>query len=318
MKKVKSMQMFRKPTKQIAQGDRAGICVTQFDPKKMERGVVCTPGFLPTLYGGVVRVNNIPYYKGRCVNKAKFHITVGHETVMGKLQFFGCPPENKEGEVSSEQFNVDTEYSFHEELHVKKKVSASEEQSTDNQQQFVIVEFDHPIVGRADSLIIGSRLDTDINLNACRLAFHGRIVMPFLVKEYAVSSLPLIKIFKWKQKEGTVERMSDAYTVIVKSLFKKETNLALFTNMKVTLSTGEQGLIEGSFGQSGKIKVRVPNGLNETTMERLSTTKKGKNKQVSTADSAAGSGSSETKEPIKVLLEFKKFIYDISHKMVQS
>ncbi len=84
-KKVKSMQMFREsvqsakqvligpftpiPTLSVLhmhththtrththttvhpQGDRVGICVTQFDPKQVERCLVCSPGCLPTLYG---------------------------------------------------------------------------------------------------------------------------------------------------------------------------------------------------------------------------------------------------------------------------
>lgn len=32
-RKVKSMQMFKQPVKQITQGDRAGVCVTQLDAK---------------------------------------------------------------------------------------------------------------------------------------------------------------------------------------------------------------------------------------------------------------------------------------------
>lgn len=52
--------------------------------------------------------------------------------------------------------------------------------------------------------------------------------------------------------------MTDDYTVIGKNLFKKETNLQLFVGLKVTLSSGETGVIEGSFGQSGKIKIRIP------------------------------------------------------------
>ena len=36
------------------QGDRVGICVTQFDPKQVERCVVASPGYLPTLLGGSV------------------------------------------------------------------------------------------------------------------------------------------------------------------------------------------------------------------------------------------------------------------------
>ena len=41
MRKVKSMQMFRKPIHRAIQGDRIGICVTQFDPDKLERGLIC-------------------------------------------------------------------------------------------------------------------------------------------------------------------------------------------------------------------------------------------------------------------------------------
>lgn len=53
-------------------------------------------------------------------------------------------------------------------------------------------------------------------------------------------------------------QVTDDYTVIGRNLFKKETNLQLFVGLKVTLSTGEMGSIEGGFGQSGKIKIRIP------------------------------------------------------------
>lgn len=46
--------------------------------------------------------------------------------------------------------------------------------------------------------------------------------------------------------------------MIGRNLFKKETNLQLFVGLKVTLSTGESGVIEGGFGQSGKFKIRIP------------------------------------------------------------
>ena len=56
-KKVKSMQIFRQPVQRASQGDRVGICVTQFDPKQVERCLVCSPGHLPTLYGRSTVVN---------------------------------------------------------------------------------------------------------------------------------------------------------------------------------------------------------------------------------------------------------------------
>ena len=64
-------------------------------------------------------------------------------------------------------------------------------------------------------------------------------------------------MFKTKVREGIVERMVDAYNVICKNLFKKETKLDVFLGLKVKLSTGEYGIIEGMFGQSGKTKIRI-------------------------------------------------------------
>ena len=72
-----------------------------------------------------------------------------------------------------------------------------------------------------------------------------------------------LQVFKIKFREGQVERVTDAYSVICKNLFKKETNIQAFTNLKVTLTSGHRGIIEGGFGQSGKVKVRIPgNGKN--------------------------------------------------------
>ena len=119
---------------------------------------------------------------------------------------------------------------------------------------------------------IGSKLDTDIHLNQCRIAFHGRALHLFANKDFkdtSVSSLKAaeaqantyqlahLRVYKQKAKEGVVERMQDEMTVIGKALFKKETNMELFNGLRVTLSTGEAGVIEGSFGQSGKFKVRI-------------------------------------------------------------
>lgn len=42
-KKVKSMQMFRKPVNVARQGDRVGICVGQLDSNLIERGLAATP-----------------------------------------------------------------------------------------------------------------------------------------------------------------------------------------------------------------------------------------------------------------------------------
>ena len=56
-KKVKSLQMFRRPVERAVQGDRLGVCVTQFDPRTLERGLVAAVGYLPTIPACVVRLH---------------------------------------------------------------------------------------------------------------------------------------------------------------------------------------------------------------------------------------------------------------------
>ena len=109
--------------------------------------------------------------------------------------------------------------------------------------------------------VLGSKLDSDIHKNICRLAFDGRLVHSFHIKDYQSTELQKLKIFKVKQKQGVVERLANDCEVVCKNMFKKETNIHLFTGMKVKLSTGETGIIDGPFGQSGKFKVRLKGTL---------------------------------------------------------
>lgn len=314
-KKVKSIQMFRKPVSMAMQGDRVGVCVTQFDPKLLERGVVCTPGSLRTLYAGVISVRKIGYFKGSLSTRAKLHITVGHETVMAKVSFFGLPPGSANSEPSSLEtpFDFDREYFYQHEY-----VSGQGEGSTGvDPEQWALLEFERPVTCPSLCLVIGSKLDTDIHANACRLAFQGRLLQGFEEKNYTETGLPRLRIYKTKQKEGQVERVTDDYTVIGRSLFKKETNLQLFVGLKVTLSTGESGVIEGGFGQSGKFKIRIQEGLLPETKQLLnsSTKKKGKSGAKGPAGEEEPRGESQ---PVSIHLNFKRYVFDPHKKMVQS
>ena len=89
-RKVKSMQMFHAPVTSIRQGDRAGICVTNLDAALVERGLVASPGTVPTLQGAIALVRKIRFFKGACASQTKFHVTVGHTTVMASVVFFGA------------------------------------------------------------------------------------------------------------------------------------------------------------------------------------------------------------------------------------
>ncbi|KAM6928351.1 selenocysteine-specific elongation factor isoform 1-T1 [Xenentodon cancila] len=318
-KKIKSVQMFRKPVSGAMQGDRVGVCVTQFDPKLLERGVVCTPGSLRTLFAAIISVRKIGYFKGSLATRAKFHITVGHETVMARVTFFGLPSSDSKpppSELCSLEtpFTFDTEY-FYQDGYVTEQGEGS---SGPDPAQWALLEFERPVTCPALCLVIGSKLDTDIHANACRLAFQGRLLQGFEDKNYTETALPRLRIFKTKQKEGQVERVTDDYTVIGRSLFKKETNLQLFVGLKVTLSTGESGVIEGGFGQSGKFKIRIPDGLLPETKKLLSSTSKKKGKSGSKGEPANEEEPKADSQPVSIHLHFKRFVFDPHKKMVQS
>jgi selenocysteine-specific elongation factor len=259
------MQIFRKPVEQAIQGDRVGICVTNFDSKQIERGIAASPDYVQSVFAVIIDVTKIRHYKGQIETGSRFHISIGHETVVGKVDLFG---EIDAVGVNAKEFDFNKDYAYLDHYQDAKDEAAAGEADAANKKfevkrHFALIDFadthvEHAVLCTMNSLVIGSKLDTDIHLNQCRIAFSGRVLHAFTHKDYHVSAeIRKLKIFKEKSKEGTVERMQDIYTVIGKSLFKKETNIDLFTGLKVNLSTGEQGVIEGNFGQSGKFKVRI-------------------------------------------------------------
>ncbi|XP_066859561.1 selenocysteine-specific elongation factor isoform X3 [Anser cygnoides] len=266
-KKVKSMQMFHTPVTYAMQGDRVGICVTQFDPKLLERGLICTPESLHTIHAAIISLKKIQYFRGALQTKAKFHITVGHETVMGRVMFFSPAPADFSEEIQENVFDFEKDYLYQEEYLSKDSKSSEENKENDQsevqlpRQQWALLEFEKPVTCPKLCLVIGSKLDTDIHANTCRLAFHGVLLQGMEDKNYVETFLPKLKVYKLKHKEGQVERVMDDYSVIGRSLFKKETNIQIFVGLKIKLSTGEDGIIDGGFGQSGKFKIRIP-GIN--------------------------------------------------------
>jgi len=101
--------------------------------------------------------------------------------------------------------------------------------------------------------------------------------------------------------------MASPCEVIGKNLFKKETNIQLFLNLKVSLSTGEIGIIESSFGQSGKVKIRFMENLKEETQSLLSSSGSKKKKPLD-----------EKTELVRIILSFKRYIYDPHKKIIQN
>ena len=287
-RKVKSMQVFHKSVEKVSAGDRAGICVTQFDAKLLERGLVYTGDAIQMVHALIIDLHKVPYYKGSVTSKTKYHISVGHETVLGRLTFFSAPSKEEGGE-----FSFENRYQFEESFPEEK----------DNSGVFALLELENVVQCVPGSMVIISRLDMDINSPTCRLAFWGRIQHSITSPTYiSDDSLSALKVYKTKEREGIAERMNDEYTVIVKDLFKKETDIDLFTHLRVQLSTGESGVIEGSFGNSGKCKVNVPEGLGDAAKDLLDKKKK--------KDTAGG-------ERVTVKLTFKRFLFDKKKQMLQ-
>lgn len=88
-KKVRSLQMFRQPVQEAIQGDRVAMCVAALDAKELERGIVLGEKFpVPMLDAAVCVVDKINYFKSTVTTKSKFHVTLGHQTVMATAHFF--------------------------------------------------------------------------------------------------------------------------------------------------------------------------------------------------------------------------------------
>ena len=73
-----------------------------------------------------------------------------------------------------------------------------------------------------------------------------------------------LQIIKEKIKVGKVDKVVDQSNLHIRDLFSKETNLKVFNGLKVVLTeTGQSGKIEGTFGKSGKIKVKLDEPIAE-------------------------------------------------------
>lgn len=201
VKKVKSMQSFRVPVEKVQKGDRVGICVAKLDPKDLERGLVCAPGKTNQFTVALAKVSRIRHYKNEIMGNVKYHITIGHQTVLGSCIFFyNIPEESKFSEddtieeeskfgfygkpstsVKAEvEFVYNTYHKYSDKLPrraTKPGVPPKSDILPMNAHIYALITFDAPIICvPPNSLFIGSRLDAEIEKNECRLAFNGTIL----------------------------------------------------------------------------------------------------------------------------------------------
>uniref|UniRef100_A0A182RDF9 Selenocysteine-specific elongation factor n=1 Tax=Anopheles funestus TaxID=62324 RepID=A0A182RDF9_ANOFN len=273
-RKVKSIQMFRKSYQTIRQGDRAGICITQFDPKSLERGILCASNYVHCVYAAIVRLNCVKYYKRPIKSKAKFHITCGYETVVATILLFTAEVET---------FSYAHQYEYLEEIATDRDASGN---------VFALLEFETPVLAPQNALIIGSKLDSDVHAADCRIAFSGQLAQVIRDSKYTETVLPELQIYKHKAKTGSIQRVVSETELIAVGLFKKSANnRQAFVGLGISLSSGESGIIQDTFGASGKVKLHFPEPVAADVLKRI-----------------AQKGPSPDGE-VKVELRFKKFLF---------
>lgn len=292
IKKVKSIQMFRKPMQMAKQGDRIGICITQFDPTQLERGIIAQPNYVQTIKVAIIRLNVIKYYKGVIASKCKFHISLGHETVMAQITLFSATTAT--AAVVQEKFDSNLDYEYLPEIVNSDDLSSQSDSIAKT--IFALLEFERTIPVQPNALVIGSKFDMDASSNHCRLAFWSNL--DDSIADTSNILLGRLEIFKAKSKCGIVQRIVNANEIIVDHLFSKESNRHLFIGMRVQIELPMQilGIIECTFGSTTKVKVRLNTELSSNDIELL----KQKNNNV------------------KVMLNFRKYLHQSrNQKIVQ-
>jgi len=277
-KKVKNIQIFREKSATAKCGDRAAICVTQFDAKKVERGLISKPGAVKSHTSVIVEIERVKIFKDRVASNQKFQLTCGHQLSSCKVTLFRPRDPALKVSLESQSFLLDNIFEFVDEM------------AQTDARSLALLEFDRPLYFLPSGLMIGSRLELDSNVvTTCRIAFSAQLAAASFFDRQR------LKVVKLKSKSGTVERLHDPNTLIVKNLFKKETNFDLFNRLAVELSTGELATIDGTFGTTGKVKITNSSGFSDSTQNATRKAKKGE--------------TAEKKEPITVKLNFYKNIF---------
>ncbi len=246
-RKVKSMQMFHKNVKLAKQGDRLGMCVTNLDATTIERGIAVEPGSVLLLRSVLCLVKKIRFFKGICKSNTKYHVSIGHTTVIANAIFFGgkeireklesekkddgskCTSDTSTDGIQSlsttyqhgfPSISFDWSDEFqHQDALIAKDGEVDDGVSSaisygNEAVQWAYLQFSTPVFCPIHSLVIGSRLDTDTreDLNSsknCRLAFYGPIKHGLQQDGALHKSCDDINIYSMKEKDATIFKLTD-------------------------------------------------------------------------------------------------------------
>ena len=363
-RRVKSMQMFKKPVQVAYKGDRIGMCVPQFDSKEMERGLCCAPGAgVVSITSAILAVKKVRFHKLDVEQGSKYHITVGHTTVMGTMRFFSCATaalaERLGANADPLFFDPKMEYDYLENLpeescanYVPPAEGAVEGEpavAVDGSTScFAVVLLEQPVTCQVGVTVIASKLDTDIHVHQCRLAVQGRLLTSLGAIASALqgpdkaaggaatdpNSAPNtadlwrgLNVIRRKTKTLPIDRIIDANNCIAKSIVKEGPEATKFVGLKVHLVppaagetataaiAGEAGVIEGTFGKSGKLKIRFQNPVFATVLPAEGGKKKSKSKEED-ADGDGG-GNALADKVGTITLHLKKYPYALHSRLAQ-
>eukprot|EP00020_Sapocribrum_chincoteaguense_P008114 CAMPEP_0170756352 /NCGR_PEP_ID=MMETSP0437-20130122/13982_1 /TAXON_ID=0 /ORGANISM="Sexangularia sp." /LENGTH=536 /DNA_ID=CAMNT_0011095535 /DNA_START=90 /DNA_END=1700 /DNA_ORIENTATION=- len=250
-RRVRSLQVFRQSVAHASVGDRLGLCVSQMDPSMLERGLIAAPDSVPSATAIFARVGRIRFHKLDVSTRRAYHVTLGHTTVMATPYFLrradNTPPDWATFSLPSPQL-TDAEYRLLDLL------PEGEEET------LVLLELAERIAVPPGALVIGARLDLDAAGTACRLAFTGHP----LVSTTLDTALAAINVTTPKEYVGTIDRFSDTQrtAAIVKGLSAKGRDPSFLVGRTVVHEpSGAIGIVDGPFGQSGKMKVTFRKGI---------------------------------------------------------
>mmetsp|Transcript_6650 Transcript_6650/g.20134 ORF Transcript_6650/g.20134 Transcript_6650/m.20134 type:complete len:539 (+) Transcript_6650:91-1707(+) len=263
-RKVRSIQSFHKSVERATRGDRIGIAVDTTKDLQTERFYAVSPPGLSVYAKAVLgNIASVTYYSGTIKSQERFHLHIGHDVVPVQVHLYSLAEQELDGGQITD---------------FKAREFMSEIDLSDcdkNRKYFAVFEFEtaaRALCDIADAIAIGSKLDQDIKLKRCRIAFRSEIVCA-LDDEWRKTFVA----YRWKSKEGTVDRVVNEKEFICRALFNKDSNIEQFIGMRVRVynskcendeSVSFTAKIAGKFGGSGKVRLLLEDKTHSKLCDR--------------------------------------------------
>ena len=106
-RKVRSIQCYKNNVSSAIAGDRVSISIAQFSSKKLNRGLICSPNTVPTIYRAIARCDSIRFFMESIKSNGIFHITIGHSTTVAQIQCFRITTLEEREKHKSDEKNME-------------------------------------------------------------------------------------------------------------------------------------------------------------------------------------------------------------------